>query len=50
MEKDIQLPFSDARTFVEWAKAALARKQEYTDKIQQEWNEHVQRRQAIENV
>lgn len=50
MEKDITLPFNDAKSFVEWAKAALDRKNAYTAKIQEEWNEHVQRRQAIETI
>lgn len=50
MNKDITLPFNDAKSFVEWAKAALDRKNAYTAKIQKEWNEHIQRRQAIETI
>ncbi|MCQ2266569.1 MAG: hypothetical protein MJZ40_02530 [Bacteroidaceae bacterium] len=50
MEKNITLPFNDAKSFVEWAKTALDRKNVYTAKIQEEWKEHIQRRQAIETI
>lgn len=35
------LPFTNAKEFVEWARAAVARKQAFLDQIQRDYDEYI---------
>lgn len=40
------LPFTNAKEFVEWARAAVARKQAIIERAQRDYDEYISRRKA----